>query len=66
MTNQSTRTQDRTKYRTCPTCGKRSLYLSDAFFYVCELDDCDEHVWVEEFIDDEPELYDIDGDKIVY
>lgn len=52
--------------RICPECGRRSLYLSDAFTYVCGNWECDEHFPVECFIDDEPEFYDNDGDKIVY
>ena len=55
---------DRTKYKICPECKKKALYLADSFFFICL--ECDEYFYVEEFIDEEPELFDEFGDKIVY
>lgn len=57
------------KYRTCPECGKDSLYLLDAFTYVCFKLECDAHFPLEYFFEGEeaePRLYDIDGDEIIY
>ena len=58
---------DRTRYKICPECGKRSLYLADAYTYVCF--ECDAHFPLEYFFEAdeaEPDLYDIDGDQIIY
>lgn len=57
------------RYKTCPECGDRSLYLADAFTYVCFKFECDAHFPLEYFFSDEeaqPDLYDIDGDEIIY
>ena len=50
------------EYKICPEC--KSLYLADAFFFICL--ECDEHFYIEEFVEKEPELYDEFGDKIIY
>lgn len=66
MNQPNNETSDRTRGKTCPECGNRSLYLADAFTFICFKFECDAHFPLEYFIEEEPELYDIDGDKIVY
>ena len=52
------------QYEVCPNCKSKSLYLANDWFFVCE--ECDEHFYIEEFIEQELELYDEFGDKIIY
>lgn len=57
---------DRDQHKTCPECGHRSLTRADAFTYVCFKFECDAHFPLELFIEDEPELFDEFGDRIIY